>query len=948
MVIPSNGRKRDDHINRGCYVDKTGQYKLDNKNHFFTSYSCCARNPFIEYGDIETDMEKLGPDDDWDAEHVPQAIEIHAVSKFKHILEMFDIPMHFKAQQGQVKCPSVKQCETIIKSGVKQGKKCNRINCFIHKPKCEAVESGETCNRINCSFHKPVIKQLIEDYLLKFYKKKLLTEEQCKCLGKYTPDNKKVSFVDYVRHANFANSLSKEEQEEKKQQAIVCNICGHPFDDSFWENADDKEETSTIIPKNTNKLKKFKEFEKLYWKQIIDSTSNEKKCKKKLAELHKEFIKTGIPPALIKKKPPKRSPLYKKKNRQKALDHEHLLEHDNFVGVSHSYCNLNRQPRRFFIPVFFHNGSNYDFRLLIRELIHFRTKGHDISVIAKSGFNFISVQFGIFKFLDSCRFLSDSEEVLANQLANRKDGKDTKYTNYDKFIQLRTYFENHERFKQGDWKLLTRKGALPYEYISPAHYGDLCLPPIEKFISKLTGKSITRDKYKELQNIWNSFGCENLGEFLEIYLESDVLILADVFENFRDNCLKSYHLDPANFVSGPSLSYHALLLMSNVVFEPVPDLETYFFIERAKHGGLSQMVTRYSRAINTKSKALRKYFNEPKFDENALTRTIYYIDCNQLYPTAMLHPLPVGDYKFISTFHIDLGNKLRKPRVIYKNQEWIKSLDTEGKYGYLIEITSHTPKDKENRNNDLPPLPESLTPQQVSPYSSEHYDGEVPSEKLIAHLGTKNHIVNHFVEIQQAIKQGEVIDKIHRILRFRQAPFAKEYVTLNNNQRIIASRNKDEFGKAFFKLMNNSCFGQLMMDEKRFKHGKFVSSRKKKKVRGVEVSERKLAILDPKCIDYYDLDEDKENSFVLMNRKKTLTRPIACGCGIFGMSKSYIIEMWYKLIDKFGAENIHLIFTDTDSLCFELTGKNYQEADLIYHHIKPTQNLLHYLTYECP
>ena len=70
-------------------------------------------------------------------------------------------------------------------------------------------------------------------------------------------------------------------------------------------------------------------------------------------------------------------------------------------------------------------------------------------------------------------------------------------TNYDKFIQLRTYFENHtERFKKGYWKLLTKKGALPYEYISPLHYSDLSLPPIEKFISKLTGKSITRHKYK--------------------------------------------------------------------------------------------------------------------------------------------------------------------------------------------------------------------------------------------------------------------------------------------------------------------------------------------------------------------------------------------------------------------------------------------------------------------
>ena len=208
----------------------------------------------------------------------------------------------------------------------------------------------------------------------------------------------------------------------------------------------------------------------------------------------------------------------------------------------------------------------------------------------------------------------------------------------------------------------------------------------------MTGKSITRAKYKELQDIWNSFSCENLGEFLEIYLESDVLMLADIFENFRNQCLERYHLDPANFVSGASLSYHALLLMSNVVFEPIPNLEVYFFIERAKHGGLSQIVTRYSRVENTKSKALRKYFNDPEFDENALTRTIYYIDCNQLYPTAMLHPLPIGDYKFIpvETFSCEVFEGLESE---VKGQKWIETLDPEGRYGYLIEFTSHTPKE---------------------------------------------------------------------------------------------------------------------------------------------------------------------------------------------------------------------------------------------------------------
>ena len=122
-------------------------------------------------------MEKLGPDDDWDAEHVPQAIELHAVSKFKHIYEMFDIPLHFRAQQGGEESKEKKRrvsrkegtkCESIILNGIKKGQKCSKIDCSIPS-------------------HKAIVKQLIENYLLKFYDKKLLTEEQCKCLGEIYP-----------------------------------------------------------------------------------------------------------------------------------------------------------------------------------------------------------------------------------------------------------------------------------------------------------------------------------------------------------------------------------------------------------------------------------------------------------------------------------------------------------------------------------------------------------------------------------------------------------------------------------------------------------------------------------------------------------------------------------------------------------------------------------------
>ena len=91
--------------------------------------------------------------------------------------------------------------------------------------------------------------------------------------------------------------------------------------------------------------------------------------------------------------------------------------------------------------------------------------------------------------------------------------------------------------------------------LRPERYQETHLPPLRCFISKLSGKSITRQKYAELQQIWDSFQCANMEQFLEIYLESDVLMLADIFENFRDECLKNYHLDPCYFVSGPSLSY---------------------------------------------------------------------------------------------------------------------------------------------------------------------------------------------------------------------------------------------------------------------------------------------------------------------------------------------------------------------------------------------------------
>ena len=114
----------------------------------------------------------------------------------------------------------------------------------------------------------------------------------------------------------------------------------------------------------------------------------------------------------------------------------------------------------------------------------------------------------------------------------------------------------------------------------------------------------------------------------------------------------------------------------------------------------------------------------------------------------------------------------------------------------------------------------------------------------------------------------------------------------------------------------------MMMNEREFKHGEFLSGTKK--IRGQTVSKRKLAISDGKYLDHYDLDN--KYTFVIIDQMNIITKPIACGVSILGISKAYMVSMWYKLIDKFGPYNIFLIFTDTYSLVFGLKGNTYKEA----------------------
>ena len=139
--------------------------------------------------------------------------------------------------------------------------------------------------------------------------------------------------------------------------------------------------------------------------------------------------------------------------------------------------------------------------------------------------------------------------------------------------------------KENKRRLLLKKGIYPYEYmVSFERFGETELPEKEKLYSSLGGKGITDEEYAHAQEVWATFGCQDRGDYHDLYVATDVLLLAYVFENFRKICQEKYGLDPAHYYSVPGLSWDALLKKTGVELELLTDMEMHLFIERGNEG----------------------------------------------------------------------------------------------------------------------------------------------------------------------------------------------------------------------------------------------------------------------------------------------------------------------------------------------------------------------------
>ena len=375
-------------------------------------------------------------------------------------------------------------------------------------------------------------------------------------------------------------------------------------------------------------------------------------------------------------------------------------------------------------------------------------------------------------FLDSFQFMSSSLDKLVNNLPKES----FKYTS--------------QVFDDEEFDLMIRKGVYPYDYMDSFEKFKEQLPSKEEFYSILNNEHISNEDYKHAKKVWETFSMKNMGEYHDFYLTSDILLLADVFENFRKTCLEYYKLDPCHYFTSPGLSWDAMLKMTDIKLELMTDIDMFQFIEKGLRGGISYIANRYGEANN-------KYMKE--YNKKAPSKYIMYLDANNLYGWAMSQYLPTGGFRWMTEKQI---NKID----LAKYRE-------DSKKGLILEVDLEYPKKLHDLHNDYSLGPEKVkvTENMLSEYSkriAKKYNISIGLvHKLIPTLGNKEKYVLHYRNLKLYINLGLKVTKVHRVLEFNQSPWLKQYIDFNTEKRKNA---KNDFEKDFFKLMNNSVFGKTM------------------------------------------------------------------------------------------------------------------------------------------
>ena len=414
----------------------------------------------------------------------------------------------------------------------------------------------------------------------------------------------------------------------------------------------------------------------------------------------------------------------------RVRDHCHIT--GRFKGSAHQECNLKLKikPEDIKIPAIFYNLRGYDSHFIMQQIgeiaknyAYKNKKGKEqplkINTIPINMEKYMAFTLGNhLTFIDSFQFMSSSQDNLVENVTKCgkcETGKPDScirrsISDKGRIIQHKTSYpglecknckkvgkscvnpvynnlkHTSEEFKGNELHLMSRRGVYPYDHMdSFEKFNQTELPTKEQFYSVLNDQTITNDEYYHAKKVWKAFNIETIGEYHDLNLKSDVLLLTDIFENFRKTCLQYYKLDPSHYFTSLGLSWDAMLKMTDIKLELMIDVDMFQFIEKGMRGGVSYIANRHGKSNN-------KYMKE--YNEKAPSKYIMYLDANNLYGWAMSQYLPTGNFRWMTDKEInkiDLGK-----------------CKIDGKKGLISEVDLEYAQELHNLHNDYPVAPEKL------------------------------------------------------------------------------------------------------------------------------------------------------------------------------------------------------------------------------------------------
>ena len=553
----------------------------------------------------------------------------------------------------------------------------------------------------------------------------------------------------------------------------------------------------------------------------------------------------------------------------RVRDHCHFT--GRYRGAAHNQCNLKcSKPNN--ISVFFHNLSGYDSHLFIKKLGV--TKGK-IDCIPNNEEKYISfsktIKTGEYKnkkgetkdknfkivFKDSLKFMASSIEELVKILPK------------EAFKNIEKYFTPEEV------KLLKQKGFYPYDFMDDKEKLKITKPPKqEAFYSKLTGHGINNINYQHVLKVWKTCKMKTFKDYHMNYNTVDVLLLADIFEYFRDVCLKNYGLDPVYYYTAPGLAWDAMLKMTGVNLELLNDVDMLLMFEKGIRGGISIISNRYGEGNN-------KYMKD--YNETKPSKFSMYLDANNLYGWGMSQKLPISCFEWMTDKELE---NLFNNQII---QVWEKT-------PCILEVDLEYPEELHDLHNDYPLCPERV--------ECDH-----GVKKLIPNLRDKYNYVIHYKNLMQCLSLGMKLKKIHRGIKFYESEWLKPYIDKNTNLRALAKNN---FEKDFFKLMNNSVFGKTMENIRNRVNIKLVNTGEQFKKLTAKPNYESRKIFNENLVSVH-----------MKNTSLTMNKPVYLGMCILDLSKTLMYDFHYNYIKTKYGDRAKLLFTDTDSFLYEIQTEDF-------------------------